>query len=469
MPNVEDRPQPEGPGEGPAEGTAEDREEEPAADEDEQPLREISKDELEAILAAHERWLESHGREGQKANLRRANLQGAELAGANLQGAELAGANLQRADLRLADLRDADLSNAKLSTVTGLQSNQLGGADLSNAELPDDIAKFEGLAQVTEISKHARNIFLAVVGGCAFSWLTIATTTDAALLANTATSPLPIIGAEIPIAGFYWAAPIILLSLYLYLHLYLQSLWEGLASLPAIFPDGHALDHKAYPWLLTSLVRAHVPLLRKNRPLLWWLKVGVSILTAWMLVPFTIFLFWAFYLPRFDWLPRQDWAWTYVQFALLGLSIWIGTGFYRTAWSMLGGYKPRFLVWRIDVVGALALCITGAGYYLSDIDHHTDANFQNGKLSNGEFGGANFRGANFDGAELQGAGLAGAKLQGASLVDANLQGAELQGADLQKVEGLTQDQLDRACGDKETKLPEGLTIKSCTYETEQGD
>ncbi len=217
-----------------------------------------------------------------------------------------------------------------------------------------------------------------MVGGCAFSWLTIATTTDAALLANTATSPLPIIGAEIPIAGFYWAAPIILLSLYLYLHLYLQSLWEGLASLPAIFPDGHALDHKAYPWLLTSLVRAHVPLLRKNRPFLWWLKVGVSILTAWVQVPFTIFLFWALYLPRYDWLPRQDWAWTYVQFALLGLSIWIGTGFYRTAWSMLGGCKPRFLVWRIDVVAALALCIAGAGYYLSDMDHHTGANFQNG-------------------------------------------------------------------------------------------
>ena len=379
MPNVEDRPQPEGPGEGPAEGTAEDREEEPAADEDDRPLREISKDELEAILAAHERWLESHGKEGQKANLRRANLQGAELAGANLQGAELAGANLQRADLRLADLRDADLSNAKLSTVTGLQSNQLGGAALSTAT----------------------------------SWLTIATTTDAALLANTATSPLPIIGAEIPIAGFYWAAPIILLSLYLYLHLYLQSLWEGLASLPAIFPDGHALDHKAYPWLLTSLVRAHVPLLRKNRPFLWWLKVGVSILTAWVQVPFTIFLFWALYLPRYDWLPRQDWAWTYVQFALLGLSIWIGTGFYRTAWSMLGGYKPRFLIWRVDVGGAFALCIAGAGYYRSDIDHHTGANFQNGNFANGDFEGADFRGANFVGANLQGAHLKDAELQDA--------------------------------------------------------
>ena len=90
--------------------------------------------------------------------------------------------------------------------MTGLLADKLAGANLSNAKLPEDIAKFEALDHVAEISKHARNNFLAVLGACVFSWLTIATTTDAALLANRSETALPIIGAKIPIAGFYWAA-----------------------------------------------------------------------------------------------------------------------------------------------------------------------------------------------------------------------------------------------------------------------
>jgi hypothetical protein len=57
-------------------------------------------------------------------------------------------------------------------------------------------------------------------------------------------------------------------------------------------------------------------------------------------------------------------------------------------------------------------------------------------------------------AQLQRAFLAGAQLQGANLVRANLAGAQLQGADLREVKNLTQDQINLACVDKHTKLPE---------------
>ena len=39
--------------------------------------------------------------------------------------------------------------------------------------------------------------------------------------------------------------------------------------------------------------------------------------------------------------------------------------------------------------------------------------------------------------------------------------ANLQGANLTEAKELTQMQLDQACGDTETKLPEGLTIATC--------
>ncbi len=292
----------------------------------------------------------------QEADLRRANLQGADLFDANLQGADLRDAKLQEANLRLANLcganlqeadladvnlneagllgttlRNANLTDATLTDVRGLQSGQLGGADLSNAKLPEDIARFEGLAHVTEISKHARNVFLAVIGGCVFSWLTIATTTDVALLTNSGSSPLPIIQTKVPIAGFYWAAPAILLALYSYLHLYLQRLWEGMASLPAIFPDGRTLDERAYPWLLSGIVRAHVPRLKDKPQARLGLQVAVSIVTAWMFVPGTLGLFWLRYLPLHDWLP------TLWLVALFVVAVAFGTSSYRLATTTLRG------------------------------------------------------------------------------------------------------------------------------------
>jgi uncharacterized protein YjbI with pentapeptide repeats len=65
------------------------------------------------------------------------------------------------------------------------------------------------------------------------------------------------------------------------------------------------------------------------------------------------------------------------------------------------------------------------------------------------------------GADLVGSRLHSAILSGASLSFANLSGAELigtdlSGADLRLTDGLTQDQLNWALGDEDTKLPEGL-------------
>jgi uncharacterized protein YjbI with pentapeptide repeats len=100
---------------------------------------------------------------------------------------------------------------------------------------------------------------------------------------------------------------------------------------------------------------------------------------------------------------------------------------------------------------------------------------------------ANFAFANLNGADLRGAGLSGANFQGASLscfvshkqdpkprIDcANLEGAVLrdarfEGADLRYAQGLTQAQLSEACGDAETRLPDGLRLPACPPRPEEG-
>jgi uncharacterized protein YjbI with pentapeptide repeats len=94
---------------------------------------------------------------------------------------------------------------------------------------------------------------------------------------------------------------------------------------------------------------------------------------------------------------------------------------------------------------------------------------------------ANFQGANFDDAKLvlaclshanlKSASLRRADLSGANLFEATLDAADFSGAvlsstslkdaDLSRAKGLTQAQLDTACGDAKTRLPAGLRVKMC--------
>ncbi len=69
-------------------------------------------------------------------------------------------------------------------------------------------------------------------------------------------------------------------------------------------------------------------------------------------------------------------------------------------------------------------------------------------------------------ANLQSANLQGAKFRGlfGFVPVTNFAGADLTGA-----RGLTQQQLDEACGDEETKLPPDLTIEPCPDETEKSE
>ena len=567
-----------------------------------------------------------------EANLQGANLVGANLQEANLFEADVSGANLTKAQLQGAELAgvkglaEATLQNANLEGATGLLGTEFARGDVTGATLPEGIREFKLLETVAETSKNARKIFLAMLLGCAYSLLTIATTTDARLLTNLGTSPLPIIRTEIPIAWFYWAAPFALLMSYVYLHFYLRMLWEGLAGLPAIFPDGKRLDQRAYPWLLNGMVRRHFERLRKGRPALVRLEEWTTIFLAWWTVPLILFGFWLRYLRRHEW-----WG-TGLHVVLLVTAVALGIIFYRSAARTLRGHGPPPFGWKTfwrdrrtfqaagtTLLGVLLSVLSfgaiegvfglkpyradlleaelsikpdnwtgigkeeernaqiaqvkkarlsgmnlryasaeGAFLVKADLDGAdlrmarlfranlqganlrdanlqgadlTEANLQGARLGDDDFDdvGANLRGANLESANLQGAILRRANLQEANLVEANLQGANLiganlqrasllganlqeadlyranlqrasllganlqeadlyranlqgadltaadlqgatliganlQGADLFRTNGLKREQLKFACGDGNTRLPTGMTIKPCAEE-----
>ena len=91
---------------------------------------------LKEVLAMHEKWVSTEGKEGTRLTLHNAGLQEADLHGANLQDADLEGARLSVADLMEADLRRANLRNADF-WMADMKDTILQGADLQGANLSD--------------------------------------------------------------------------------------------------------------------------------------------------------------------------------------------------------------------------------------------------------------------------------------------------------------------------------------------
>ena len=286
------------------------------------------------------------------ANLDTAKLNRAQMEGCDLSEATLEKANLSGAHLLNAEFKNADLQDAKLQESTGLRIGRFAGTNLSGAALPDYIDFKHGLDQVQKIAEKAGKLFTAMVLGCVYALLTIAATTDARLLTDSSSSPLPIIQTQVPISWFYWVGPLILSAIYLWFQLYLQEMWRTLAGLPAIFPDGKALDEKSFPWLLTGIVRPHSKLLRGTRPALSRVKIGISILLAWWAVPGTLFCFWLRYL------PKHDWSGTFFHIGVITLSILVAKNLYSLATKTLSGVDVRPFV--------LSKAIKQPQYYVTD-------------------------------------------------------------------------------------------------------
>lgn len=90
-----------------------------------------------------------------------------------------------------------------------------------------------------------------------------------------------------------------------------------------------------------------------------------------------------------------------------------------------------------------------------------DVNLSAANLSIANMFGARFNRCNFSQANLTSATAVGAYFGSSNLSGANLSGVNLSGADLSMAKGLSQAQLNKACGDRSTKLPKGLRISRC--------
>lgn len=91
----------------------------------------------------------------------------------------------------------------------------------------------------------------------------------------------------------------------------------------------------------------------------------------------------------------------------------------------------------------------------------TRANLAGADLSHADMFGVVLTRANLTGTNFTDANLTGSWLLNANMYGADLSGTVLSGARMETAGGLTQSQLNQACGDEATSLPRGLTIPRC--------
>lgn len=431
------------------------------------------------------------------ADLSGADLSGADLSGADLSGADLSGADLSSADLaraefgdaqlELANLQDSDLRGAHLGAAKGLRPIQLAGSSMPGAVLPKSVQRFDGLEKIDELAKICRGIFLALTAACVYSWLTVAAATDASLVLDNVRHELPIINTPVPMSWFFVLAPLALLFVYFYFQLVLQKLWDELAEMPAVLPDGRSVIRRSHPWLPVSYARVWLPRFEAQHATFAGSRNLVSRVGLWGLTPLTLGAFWARYL------IAHDWVGTFAQALLFVLAVFLSFLFHGIAIETLKGRfrkhpqqhvsvkrrpglvgRPRhqrtgaltfslYGEWNPVLRTAVGLCVcvcvlVGTASFMvftkeqdwsqrwhesaADwLPYHkelggvlrTSADLKELFAENGDF-----VGLDLDGADLQRATLSQAKLTTTSLRSANLTRAVLDNADLQRAN------LDRA-------------------------
>jgi Pentapeptide repeats (8 copies) len=338
---------------------------------------------------------------------------------------------------------------------------------------PDLISKArdETAAQVTRIG-------LTFLGTAAFCLLSLLSS-DSALLGGSERINVPFAG-PVSFFGFMLLGPAVLIALRVYLQIYVE--------------HGDRLDQLARS---VSVVRAPtlVPLqntlIRLFSGLIFYLLMPVTMmLFAWKAAVFprwgsALFGVAVAVIASHVMLPLSRFSWRSkgllsVSAAIIAGGVMLAFGplhrpfdLYRA--NLSGGWLQGEDLRRADLgdanlVGAnlLGANLRGANLVRANL---SGAHLSYANLSDANLVDANLRGADLSGAdlssenlvgELGGANLLGANLSYANLSDANLSGVDLSGANLSGAINLTQTQLDAACGNSKTKLPEGLTIKPCS-------
>jgi hypothetical protein len=351
-----------------------------------------------------------------------------------------------------------------------------------------------------QYSETLNKTMLALLGVALFCLLTTIGSPDKLLLAPDSTIKVPFADTPISFLGFIVVAPFLLIVLTIYLHVFYgywldcererqyinKRLIPPIESIPTLFsfPD-------AVPLMLTGFIFYWlVPLVLGAITWKAWAFPGMGRPLTYVAGVVTAILVFLQIRRRAN---NQHTWWIFLSHTnggvtiliiIVGLTVRVAFNpqLFQRPLALFRAELPKAWLAGINMRRAdFGLAnLQGANFLGADLQ---GANLQGANLQGADFQRANlqranlranlgdinidritlltnFEGANFQRANLQGADLQDANFEGANFLGANLQGANFQKANLAGAENLTQDQLNTACVDENTKLPAELTRPS---------
>jgi uncharacterized protein YjbI with pentapeptide repeats len=271
---------------------------------------------------------------------------------------------------------------------------------------------------------------------CAYTIITIGTTTDAQLATVSGSVTLPLLASSVPIRSFMLVAPLGLALMFCGFHLQLLRLWEGCAKMPAVLPDGQAIDEAVHPWLTLSLIRSQVPLLRSRGRRFGVSQQWLTMSLAYGVAPATLYFVWARASVLHDrWL-------SVIQVAAFASCVGAAWVFRSAMRHTLAAKAQRHIRRRFD---ALIICAAAALIpvmiawlgrpwfgYAPNLTDFRGANLDGANIARVAAQGADFTGAHLRHADMDASNLHLANMRNATLNDATLREANLAQADLRQ-------------------------------------
>lgn len=214
--------------------------------------------------------------------------EGADLSESSFEDASLSYIDFGHSDLRATSFHYCNLVGTNFRQAVGVWAGAFRGADLAGAQLPNDIS-FEPVLKKIEASVIlARPAYVLNLLAC-----------TSLILALTASSPgaaikLPLFDIPLSQHAFAIFGSIQSLIISLYVSVYVIRVWEGLAELPSILPNGLASPEVISPWTVLSPAWLHIRVIREYKrlrlPKCYYLQFCLSVVSHWLLTPLTAFV-----------------------------------------------------------------------------------------------------------------------------------------------------------------------------------
>ena len=301
-------------------------------------------------------------------------------------------------------------------------------------------------------SKSAAKTYTVYLGFLAYCALTVISTTDRQIMLNEQ-AHLPIVNLDVPLNGFFWLSPILLLLFFVYFQIYLHRLRSLISELQMNYPSVER--GRLYPWILNIADEPEPGKIGK-------LQVFAANFTLWISLPILLTL------NAFWYIRKHEPVLSYVVGLLTLVGIIVVVCFW---WSYDPKHRKKSIPWLIIgcvsitcVLAFQAIAVFQLVQYAREGGRHewikpfvcVDLSYQKlitepekdqdyqmiywGNLKHARLEGANLensilkrcdmRGVQLLEANLPGAVLQRANLTDANLTEANLMKANLQGADL---------------------------------------